>query len=366
MNKLAFILAFLLSIPVLAQPAQQQVYARIRDATDPAAQANVVRPNADAIDPATIYVVDAAGFGYCYDVVNRHWDRMSSHAYADDRAVDQFGVDVLAYTLFYDSTVAGPAARRWYGAQLAVDGVATTTAAPYTGTFNYAYDATNTHWDRVRSDANGALIVNQTTGAPGYGRLQDGDSTVLADVEDTNADGKALTLNPLATMATMYLYNGATLDMGRSGAVGELQTTDVATRPGEDAANDWRKVKMQEIAVWTPAKEASGNIANAAVVVLASKEVVAWPGCCVYLRNKDAANALTDVDIWTSPDNAGTCADANWAPLAWDSCDGLIAGATCVYCFADLSYRYICANAVAAANPNDVDSVEAWLVCNKN
>ena len=242
----------------------------------------------------------------------------------------------------------------------------TAAAALNVENFNMAWDATNSHWDRVRSDVNGALIVNQSTTVPGYGRIQDGDSTVLADVEDANADAKALTLNPLMTASVMYLYNGATIDMARNGAVKELQVTDVATRPGEDAANDWRKTKKQEIAVWTPAKEASGDIVAAATIVLASKEVVSWPNCCIYYRNKDAGVSLTDAALYTSPDNGGTCGDANWAQISWNDCETLAHGATCVYCFSEMAYRYVCGTASAAANPNDVDSVEAWITCNKS
>jgi hypothetical protein len=305
-------------------------------------------------------------FGVSYDPVGLNFDVNTTHAYGDALAADQQGVDTISYNMFYDPTGSGGGgviSRRWWGS-LAADGVSNP-RSPYVENFNMVYDATNTHWDRMRSDANGNLTVNQTTGFPGYGRIQDGDSTVLADVEDAFADGKALTLNGLMAQSAMLLYNGATLDMARNGAVKELQMTDVATRPGEDAASDWRKVKKQEIAVWTPAKEASGNIAAVAVVVLASKEVITWPSCCLYLRNKDAAQVLTNAQAFTSPDNAGTCGDANWAELTWGACDGLTAGATCVYCFNESSYRYFCASATAAAPGADVDSVEAWITCNK-
>jgi hypothetical protein len=320
-----------------------------------------------AINTALGFVpLATTAFGMSYDPVALNFDVNTTHAYGDALAADQQGVDSICYNMFYDPTGSGGGgviSRRWTGS-ISADGTSAQ-RAPYVENFNMAYDVTNNHWDRLRADANGNLTVNQTTGFPGYGRIQDGDSTVLADVEDAFADGKALTLNGLMTQSAMMLYNGATLDMARNGAVKELQVTDVATRPGEDAANDWRKTKKQEIAVWTPAKEASGNIAAAAVVVLASKEIISWPNCCLYLRNKDAAQVLTNAQAFTSPDNAGTCGDANWTELTWGGCDALAAGATCVYCFSASSYRYFCASATAAAPAADVDSVEAWITCNK-
>lgn len=281
MNKLAFVLAFLVTFPVLAQPVQQQVFSRIRDALDPTKQASVNRPTDVGVAPAGIYGVDQRGFGYCYDTV----------------------------------------AAQWY---------------PVRGTNGYLQN-----------------------------RIQDGDSTVLADVEDTISDGKALTLNSLIVYAVMAGYNGATVDMGRVGAVKEWQMTDVATRPGEDAGRDLAKTEKTEVKSLAFPKETSGNIVGAAVVVLASKLVNTLPNCCVYYRNKDAAVPLTDAAVYTSPDGAGTCGGANWASLAWTGCDTLAAGATCVYCFSDLSYMYFCGTATAAANPLDVDSVEVTLVCNK-
>lgn len=229
---------------------------------------------------------------------------------------------------------------------------------------NMAYDFTNSHWDPMRSDTNGALIVNQSTSFPGYDRLQDGDSTVLQDVEDNQADGKATTLNGSVTSSILYAYNGATLDMLRVGASKELQVTDIATRPGEDAGNDWRKIKKQATGTYSPAKETTANIAGAAVVVLASKEIIGYPNWCIYLANNDGADPLTDVDVQVSPDNFATASST--IDLAEPvQCDTLAAGAGCVSCYSGSSFRYVRVRATAHA-VNQVSSLDAWITANVN
>lgn len=229
---------------------------------------------------------------------------------------------------------------------------------------NMAFDFTNNDWDPMRSDTNGALVVNQSTTFPGYGRVQDGDSTVLQDVEDDQADGKATTLNGSVTSSILYAYNGATLDMLRVGASNELQVTDVATRPGEDAGNNWRAVKKQAINTYSPAKETTANILGAAVVVLAAKEIIGYPNWCVYLANNDGADPLTDVDIQVSPDNFATASSTIdlAEPVA---CDTLAAGAGCVACYSGSSFRYVRVRATAHA-VQQVSSLDAWITASVN
>lgn len=229
---------------------------------------------------------------------------------------------------------------------------------------NTAYDVATSRWYNMRSDSTGALIVNQNTTYPGYGRIQDGDSTILQDVEDNQADDKALTINGAVTTSIMYAYNGAVLKMLRVGASNELQVTDVATRPGEDAGNDWRKVKKQSTNTYYPTKQTTSNIAGSAVTVLNSVEVLGYPNFCVYLSNNDAADPLTDVDIQVSPDNFATASSTIELaePVA---CDTLAAGTGCVMCYSGHAFRYLRVRATANA-VNQVSSLDAWITANLN
>lgn len=183
------------------------------------------------------------------------------------------------------------------------------------------------------------------------------DGTNLAAVESDLSAGKATTINALDTIAYMYAYNGATFDYLLTGAVGELLVTDVATRPGEDAANDWRKVKKEAIGTYAPIKETSGSVGTAAVIVLAWKEILGYPNCTIYLKNNDGADPFTDAAIAVSPDGV------NGVVLNWDDCDTLGAGNVCVYQLQSQSYRYI-AVSVNATDANPVSSVDAWITCN--
>jgi len=157
----------------------------------------------------------------------------------------------------------------------------------------------------------------------------------------------------------MMGYDGATLDMMRIGAAGELQVTDVATRPGEDAANDWKKVRKTEIATLAPAKTTTAAIGAVATIVLASTEVLSWPSYCIYVKNLDGADSFTDIDYQTSPDAT------SWVDLTEPAaCDTLAPGVMCVFCESGNAYRYVRVQVTGAAGPT-ISSVDAWLVGNK-
>jgi len=240
--------------------------------------------NVDDI-PVTTYVPRVGNFNHIYDMTQgqNNWDRMVGLDITLEPK-DFLALLVYSANMFWDIT--NGYFDDWEGDALDNDAVPVTQRAPFVGNFNHIYQTDGdvwardagetadggaiaitrnaayrfslsyvfdgTDWAPTGADAQGDLTVNQTTTTPGYGRLQDGDSTVLADVIDTHGDDLALTLNGLNTAAFMYGYDGTTMDLLRLGASDELQVTDVATRPGEDSGNDWRKVKKEETAAVTP------------------------------------------------------------------------------------------------------------------
>lgn len=328
MKKLAIII-FCLLLPTFAfGQANQQVYSRIRDATNPNSLAAVLQFNLTF--PTTTYGLMARSGGYFYDIRNLQWQANPG--------------DALSM----------------------VDNVLTTAIVPYTGGFLYAYDITGTNWDAVRINAMGTeAVANTTQGlfAQSFGYAYDEANTTWRwlNVQPTIADDMPVSRNALVTYSVMGVYNGATIDMARAGAVGELQVTDVATRPGEDAARDLRKIEVTERKTYSPAKETSGAIDDdPPVVVLAAKEMLSYPNYCVFMKNLDAANSLTDVDHQVSPDNT------SWVDLTEPaSCDTLAAGAMCVFCVSGNAYRYVRVRALAGAGAADVDSVDVWVTAQK-
>lgn len=174
---------------------------------------------------------------------------------------------------------------------------------------------------------------------------------------ETLTDGITIA-DALETVAGMYLWNGASWDRALNGATGELLSTDVATRPGEDAGNDWRKIKKESIGTYSPAKETVTNIGAAATIVIASKEILGYPNCCFYLENDDGADAFTDADLQVSPDNT------SWISLNWIDCDSLAAGSACVVCLDSQAHRYARVRVTGAAGPS-LSSVDGWITCNR-
>jgi hypothetical protein len=172
------------------------------------------------------------------------------------------------------------------------------------------------------------------------------------------ADGMNTDAPRVKVAAVAYGYNGATLDMVRVGASKEFHMTDIATRAGEDAANDRRKMGKYYSEGHSPAKTTTATVGTAEEEVLASTEILNWPNVTLYLHNTDGADPFTDAAVYVSPDGV------LWIPLTWTSCDTAGYGTGCSFELSGQSYRYIKAG-VAAADANPV-SVDAWLTANRN
>jgi len=191
-----------------------------------------------------------------------------------------------------------------------------------------------------------------------------GDGTNAVDMITTQANNQAFTLNGLVTTSVLYASDGATLDMLQVGATGELQVTDVASRPGEDAAND--RVKVKKVATETVYPAKTTTTVDSLEDILASTEVLGYPNLSVFVKNTGAA-ALTALNIEVSPDGTSwvTLPDAPDAgthmfQVGWS--DTLAASAICVYSITSNSYRYLRVQANCATST----TVDAWLVGNLN
>lgn len=204
-----------------------------------------------------------------------------------------------------------------------------------------------------------------TTTAPGYGRLQDGDSTALADVLSAHANGLTLTLNGLSVSAVMMMYNGATLDMVLSGATGGMQVETVNWPNSYDAGNAQQDMNKKNTASVVPAK--TTTTVNALMDVLASRVIVHEPNYTVCVDNTGAA-ALTALNIEVSPDGVmwvalTTAPAAGYAGVrasGWSVT--LAAGVMGCYSVSGNSDRYLRVQANCGTNT----TIEAWYTANKN
>jgi hypothetical protein len=264
--------------------------------------------------------------------------------------------NINAYSVFYDSFTS--LSSRWNGAAIA-DTMGNPTA-PYVIGLNAFNDGTN--YRRLVGSVLSSETTANTTYAPhAKDMLHCYDATSgswrWVNVIDTQADGQASTLNGMVTSSIGYGYNGTTFDMLRVGASNELQITDVATRPGEDAANDWKKVRIESIATATPAYEDTAAF-SALTTILASVEIIGYTNVCFYILNTagGAAAALSDTLAQVSPDNS------NWVSLSWDGCDTLAINTTCVYCISGNAYRYA---RLRAQTAGATTTTRAWMTANK-
>lgn len=310
--------------------------------------------NSDAVAPATTRAPYVQGLGLYFDGAN--WRRVTGETW-DTTIANTVAPETIALNAFYDTATAtgyrwqgepydssmtaaptnpgvnaytafynGANGQYWQGSQMNSETTANTNYAPFVKNYNYCYDATSASWRWVN-------VIN------------------------TQADGQAATLNGTVTSSIAYGYNGATFDLMRVGASNELQTTDVATRPGEDAANDYRKVKQQSIYTYAPAATTGTAVAAGAglTIVLAAVEILDLTNVTLFLKNTDGGGAaFTDAEVSVSPNNS------DWVSLTWTDCDTLADGSTCVYSISGNSYRYVRARVASAA---DI-TVSAWIAGN--
>jgi len=212
------------------------------------------------------------------------------------------------------------------------------------------------------SDGTNAFLT--TTTYPGYLRLQDGTGTTLGYVATATAAGLSKSENGLKTESVIYLDNGATLDPATSGATGELNTTDVAVRPGENAGLFAREVKVAYLGITEPAMQGPTAVDDTAIsattgtIIFSSTKVLPSGRYCVYVKNDGGGtgNAFSDVEIHDSPDGTSGWVITN----TWTSCDTLVAGAAlCKYCD-DFATGWIVIKARCAATEDT--TAKAWLV----
>lgn len=191
-----------------------------------------------------------------------------------------------------------------------------------------------------------------------FTRIRDGAiATNLANVYQFNLNF-ATTRYGLYTLAGLYAYDGSQMKRLKLDAMDGLYTGRTWTISGEDAGNDYLKIKKQDVEPVHPGVEQTAAIGTATVTILASREVLTDVNWCIYIENTDGVDPLTDADVEVSPD--GT----TWIDLGWSTCDDLAAGSACVYCVSNNAYRYLRVRA-AAADANQA-STDCWYTGNKN
>jgi len=235
--------------------------------------------------------------------------------------------------------------------------------------------------------SDGAAGFLDNTASPGYLRLQDGDSTVLADIlDDFPTSTLAGTTNSLVTTSLMLGYDyvdsfrplavgtDGQLAVGTDGSDPTVLKTDVngqlyvlqgALLPGEDSGNDWRKVKKEEVAIVAPAKTGPTTV-SAPTTILAAIEILNDINWTVTVENSGGA-PLTALTLRVSPDSAtwialpGAVAAGygGFRTQGWS--DTLAAGAICYAGIMSNSFRYL----YIEADCDTSTTVNVWYTANK-
>lgn len=166
------------------------------------------------------------------------------------------------------------------------------------------------------------------------------DGTNLAYIAPATADGLSKSENGIKTESVVYLDNGASADPAKSGANKELTVTDIAVRPGENPGKNSLDVEIAYLGTSEPSKVGPTAVDDTALsvttgtVIFGPTKALGNGKLCVYVKNTGggSGNALSDVEIYDSPDGTSGWDDTN----TWTSCDGLAASTKiCKYCTND-------------------------------
>jgi hypothetical protein len=196
-----------------------------------------------------------------------------------------------------------------------------------------------------------------------YVQIVSEDGSLAPAINTAGADGAANTDDAMVVECRHMGWNGASWDRVEVDNNDYLKVIDASTRAGEDTGNDWRKAQVTSLDENTTTEtEGADTIAAVAVDIFDPVDISDVGSWCLYIKNTDAADAFTDLDILTNYE------DANWddaVELVQTVCvDTLAADTLCVYCVSNSAYKFIKVSATGQANPNESSS-SVSLVENK-
>jgi len=322
------------------------------------------------------------------------WDGSNSRRLTGEVWDADMGVttnpNVNSFNVFRDAT--GSKNIQWAGALWSTDMVVT--AAPNVNALTVYRDTTGSKniqwigeaWDNSMDLVNAPAVLSLGTfyngvsskGSYWYGETYDDSlaSTVAPVVLSLGAfwdgavsrrlTGAALSSDTVASTAVApyvgafnHGWNGSNWVRMRLGASNELQTTDISVRPGEDAANGYRKVRIESVYNLAPTKKTTAVDSAGTDIVVASYQVIGYTNYCMYVKNVGGGSgaAFNNLQFQSSPD------DTSWTgDLGWTDCDTAASGTTCVYCVSNGAYNYV--RAVASTASSDT-TADGWLTLNK-
>lgn len=390
------LLTLLWALPVYSQANRQQ-FCRVRDGTNPASLANVLQLTLNM--PATTWGLSTKSGTYYYDTTGAAWRYWHGIQSATNLTALPRAPFTLGLTYFYSITSTD--LELWSGNPHNVDTVAHGTEAPYVGSFTYGINRGGNQWARISGFSLGGTFagteVGLTTAGAGYywhtgnalwtrwegaqpnsdaiavtaftpyvsnfSHIYQTDTALWARDGGETADGGniAATVDAAYRLTLNYGWNGTNWSPTLIGAVGEVQMADVTTRPGEDAGNDWRKVKKEETAVYNPAVTEGTAVTDASAIVCASTYVLNLPNWSVFVKNAGggAADAFTDVDVQISYD--GT----EWSSETSTACDTLASGVS-ARCFKGANESAAYVQVIVDVAGGDTTTCDCVVIGNKN
>lgn len=210
--------------------------------------------------------------------------------------------------------------------------------------------------------SDGAAAFLDNTSSPGYVRIQDGDSTTLQDVVDTQADGLALTLNGAVTTSVMMGYTGSALNMMRLDGTNGLITARNWALAGENPGAGNIDVRIDEHTIYSAPYETTATIDATAggVTILASKYVQKVRNFAIYVKNTDGADPFTDCWAEVGPDGTNWVSVRAAQSTLEQECRSLVAGDVCVLLeVSDNPHAYV--RAQCNADAVNTAASTAWL-----
>ncbi len=273
---------------------------------------------------------------------------------------DAMGFPFAPYVIGLSAFADGANYRKWTG-DTGNNGVSATFVMPYVHGFAHLYHPNDDLWDRATSttSADSITATPQGMNSLSYTHFYDGTNFRRWLGGSLGASIAAPVTAPY-TGSVVYGYDstGPTYYPLKTDANG-VYVHQADLLPGEDATNDWRKVRTQSVNTYTPSAQTTASVDNSGnTVVYSSTEILGYSQYAVNIKNTGGVTALSSVVVDVSANGS------DWTVLDTYASTIAAGGVARVISISNNADRYFRVRAATAAATTSTDCYLTARVAN--
>jgi hypothetical protein len=219
---------------------------------------------------------------------------------------DAMGFPFAPYMIGLTSFADGANYRKWTG-DTGNNGVSATQVMPYVHGFSHFYHTNDDLWDRATSttSADNLTATPQALNSLSYMHFYDGTNFRRWLGASLGASLSAPVTAPyIGSIVYGYDSTGPTYYPLKTDANG-VYVHQADLLPGEDAVNDWRRVRTQSVNTYTQSAQTTASVDNSGnTIIYSSTEILGYSQFTVNVKNTGGVNSLASVVVDVSPNGS--------------------------------------------------------------